>query len=403
MKLKFKLQKASSSLVQQQQQEVNAMKMEDSALHGLAAVAVAVEQADSKGGLLDNNLNAEDALDISTIKLERCDESSAAAHDLSTNGNGSSSRSTTDSSLTTCNRSISNSNNNNNNNSNNNNNPIIKPKASAQSASESIETDLAVKLAENHRCRSSKESLHAVVATTTTTNPSSGSVPPMGMTRQCPRQQQQQQQQQVRVIKDGRFYEGGSVHLSSQSQSAFLALNGKEDLRITQITNSSGCGGGGNKLDLASNLVNVISVASNQNGPMALDTVKMKLGENDTQIFRAPMVTSTTNQHSSPGSSPGVVVTVESTNCSMRPPAVPPRSHLQQQQQQQQQIHGSGNGFGGAKINKQCPSAAAPTAAQHQSSSEEPSSSIPDLGESPSSFLREFLQIYIIIVMRTDI
>lgn len=371
MKLKFKLQKASSLV---QQPEVSAMKMEDSALHGLAAVAVAVEQADSKGGLLDNNLNAEDALDISTIKLERDD---SAAHDLSTNNSNGSSpalllRSTTDSSSTNCNSSISN---------NNNNNPIIKPKASAHSASESIETDLAVKLPEN-RCRSSKESPHAVVATTTT----SCSVP-LGMARQCPRQQQQ-----VRVIKDGRFYEGSSAHLSSQT--AFLALNGKEDLRITQITNLSGCGGVGNKLDLASNLVNVISIG-NQNGPMALDTVKMKLGENDTQIFRAPMVTSTTNQHSSPGSSPGVVVTVESTNCSMRPPAVPPRSHLQQQQQQQ--IHGSGNGFGSAKINKQCPSAAP---AQHQNSSEEPSSSIPDLGEFKFilwrlfHFLAELLRIY---------
>lgn len=351
MKLKFKLQKA---LVQQQQSNDNAMKMEESALHGLAAVAAAVEQADTKGGLLDNKFQAGDALDISAIKLER--EESCSPQDLSTN---SSEEFAADPS-----RSI-------------NFNIIIKPKANEPSVSESIETDIPVKIV---RCRPSEESQYAATTSSSLSPSAAGTTPK----QHCPMNiAALSSQQQVRVIQDGRYYEGSH----NLPQSALLALNGKQDLRITQISNSSGCGQKSENMSRG-NLVNVITIG---NAPMALDTVKMKLGENDTQIFRAPMVSSTTNQHHSAGAGGGggVVVTVESSNCSMRPPAAPPRMHHLPQQQQQQQIMGNGNGM---KVNKQCPSSTTQGGHHHQQSlspgaSEEPSSSIPDLGESSVPFL----------------
>lgn len=354
MKLKFKLQKA---LVQQQQSNDNAMKMEESALHGLAAVAAAVEQADSKGGLLDNKFQAGDALDISAIKLER--EESSSPQDLSTH---SSEEFAADPS-----RSI-------------NCNIIIKPKANEPSVSESIETDIPVKIV---RCRPSEESQYAASTSSSLSPGAVGTIPK----QQCPMNiAGLSSQQQVRVIQDGRYYEGSH----NLPQSALLALNGKQDLRITQISNSSGCGQKSDQNMSRGNLVNVITIG---NAPMALDTVKMKLGENDTQIFRAPMVSSTTNQHNSAGTGGGgVVVTVESSNCSMRPPAAPPRMyHLPQQQPQQQQIMGNGNGMANMKVNKQCPSSTTQGGHHHQQSlspgaSEEPSSSIPDLGESSVHF-----------------
>lgn len=355
MKLKFKMQKA---LVQQQTtnsehhtmllKEDSALKMEESALHGLAAVAAAVEEADSKGGLLDNKL------DISSIKLERDEVLPVSPQDLST----SNSPSPDPSPSFNCNN-------------------IIKPKATEPLVSESFETEIPVNY-DLERCRAVEEPQHAA-----TTSSCSATLIPLGQ-KQCPfniAALNGPQQQQVRVIKDGRFYEGTHTPQlpHNLSQSALLALNGKQDLRVTQISHGSGCG---KKHEPSShgNLVNVITIG---NSPMALDTVKMKLGENDTQIFRAPMVSSTTNALNAAGSPPGpthsggVVVTVESSNCSMRPPAAPPRMQLAQQQQ----IHGN------MKLNKQCPSSTTQGHHQHPSSSppggssEEPSSSIPDLGE----------------------
>lgn len=351
MKLKFKMQKA---LVQQQQQQQqpqnnNSIKLEDSALHGLAAVAVAVEEADSKGGLLDNNINTDAALDVSTIKLERNDCLTChGVHDLSASAAARSQ--TCGSPSISCNMNYDN---------------VMIPKAYEPSVSESIETDLPIKFSAN-QCTSSDGSLLSPSATTTTIFPLGSKICPVN---------DQQQQQQVRVIKDGRILEGTlkpsacpySTDVSKhKSQSpAFVALNGKQDLRITQITNSSVC--------------------KERRRPevMPNENLVMKLGENDTQIFRAPMVSSTTNQPTTVSSvHSGVVVTVESSNnYSMRPPAAPPRMHLQQQ------IHGSGNGFGNSRLNKQCPSSTTTQGGnRHQSASspgicEEPSSSIPDLGK----------------------
>lgn len=379
MKLKFKMQKA----LQQQQVARNSennnkveeeLKIESSALHGLAAVAVAVE-SDPKGLLLDNKKDLTmktpldydfegPSLDLSKIKLEREDSRSMSptsqSHEdtpsplLATEGRPGGPRSISPSHSHLVNNN--------------------KPQAPAPLDSES-KTDQHLSSAV-----ADQDLQHAIPATAITCSPLPSS----------------HQQQQVRVIKDGRFYEDSPMIPGRCSPAAaavaLLALNGKQDLRITQISNSFGCrsSNGGNspeKCDSVPNLVNVISLGGGggvdrggtPNGPLALDSVKMKLGENDTQIFRAPMVSSTTNQPLNGGGvgGGGVVVTVES---SMRPPAVPPRVHLPHHH--------------GQKMGKQSPSSTTShnhhnhQQQQHGGSSspptaaEEPSSSIPDLGES---------------------
>ena len=354
MKLTFKMQKA---WVKQQEEGVGngAIKMEDSALLGLASVAVAVEEADSKSAFLD------------TIKLEREDSmaSGNGAQDLSTQF-----KKPTDSSS--------------------NCSSVSHPKASSPLTSES-KTDVTDKLPLNRHPRTTvgDNQQHSITVRASSEHKKPLEGHDVSPTQLLPPHNQEQQQQQVRVIKDGRFYEGTHTDLPCNlSQSALLTLHGKQDLRITQITKNSDCKKGATVVTTPphsnGHLVNVITIGNGKkHGPLALDTVKMKLGENDTQIFRTPMVSSTTSQSPSsvadPTAHPGIVVTVESSDCSMRPPAVPPRPHhvQQTQQQQQQQLHGNG-GSGNKMVKHPSPSS---TTQHHQNLSEEPSSSIPDLGK----------------------
>lgn len=384
MKLKFKMQKANALSLSQPQNAEHTLQgdpvkeEEDaSALHGLAAVAVAVEAADSKEILLgDNNNRMQDddqlnAVDISSIKLERDESQSHCVQDLSTIIRLSTD-STNGSNSISCRT----------------NKPEAVSSATALPVSESNETELPGNKFALDRC-------------------SGATLIPLG-SKQCPVSQQQQpfNHQQVRVIKDGRFYEDNNgVHQKNSSSSAImrgnaaaalLALNGKQDLKITSIPNNGTCRSADNPMMVANgnaaNVVNVITVGGKS--PLPLDTVKMKLGENDTQIFRTPMVSSTTNQSNnpSPGSNGGVVVTVESTNCSMRPPAAPPRLHLGHHGHQSGGYASGGSGMTAMKMAKQSPSSSSVQGGNSQSqppsgaysagsSPEEPSSSIPDLGE----------------------
>lgn len=393
MKLKFKMQKA---LVQQRQQieqlsqvlreENDDNNLESSALHGLAAVAVAVE-ADEKGHVFDSRqdlmkqaLDYESAtLDICKIKLEREEDKSTTRQDSSaiptdaSSPNSLRSFSSSDSLLVNNNR-----------------------KAYAPSDCESKTDHLSSQIAVNNCTRSEEPEPEQLVggASSRTRSPLSAGIDAATITAVGANHQQQ-----VRVIKDGRYYEDGHAsHSPVAAAAALLALNGKQDLRITQISNSQSCRSGGGfsgangKQEPSSNLVNVITLG---NGTLALDSVKLKLGENDTQIFRAPMVTSTTSQLTGGGTSGGVsesasggvVVTVESSMSSMRPPAVPPRVH-------QQQLHGHSNG-GLVSMKKQSPSSTtqhnhhqnhmgngSASSSSLSPAAEEPSSSIPDLGES---------------------
>lgn len=394
MKLKFKMQKA---LVQQQQQQHEQLSqalreenddnnLEPSALHGLAAVAVAVE-ADQKGLLFENrkDLNMKQALDygsgtldVSKIKLEREEggsptrqESSATRNTTDANSPNSIKHGRFSDSLLV------------------NNNP----EASAPSVCESKTDHLPLQIAVDHCNRSDEPERLVGGDPSRTCSPLSAGVDAATITAVGVNGQSHNHQQQVRVIKDGRYYEDGHAsHSPVAAAAALLALNGKQDVRITQISNSQSCrGGGGNPSPNgkpSSNLVNVITLG---NGALALDSVKLKLGENDTQIFRAPMVSSTTSQLNGGGGVPasesasgGVVVTVESSMSSMRPPA--PRVHLQP-------LHGHGNG-GVVSMKKQSPSSTthhnhhqhhmgngSASSSSLSPAAEEPSSSIPDLGE----------------------
>lgn len=186
--------------------------------------------------------------------------------------------------------------------------------------------------------------------------------------------------QQVRVIKDGRFYDqddtpvtttakvSSCINGSSKLKYQLVSSNNctpleqieQQDLLITQISHIRHSSGHETQ-PLPANVVKVISIRKE---PPALDTVKLKLGEIDTKIFRTPNVTSTTNQlnalpmHHSGGV---VVTTVDSSNGSgiMRPPAAPPRN----------------------KMNKQCIPSPTNNNNSTTGNAEEPSSSIPDLGE----------------------